>query len=184
MNTQMRMDFVPTSPEVASISTDTVLRGKFDSHTHLCTFLFSGKATFTIRSLKTLTRFTYKISEPPKTTGKSLGPVGFFVSVLTGPDNSNDFTYLGNIYKESRNYSHGRKSRIGFDAPSATAFEWFYNCGILTGRLLEDKCEIWHEGRCGRCNYKLTVPESIESGIGPECAKKVAATNEGRRWYV
>jgi hypothetical protein len=29
---------------------------------------------------------------------------------------------------------------------------------------------VWHEGRCGRCGRKLTVPESIESGFGPECA--------------
>ena len=33
--------------------------------------------------------------------------------------------------------------------------------------------EVWHEGRCGRCNRALTVPESIASGIGPECAKHV-----------
>jgi hypothetical protein len=36
--------------------------------------------------------------------------------------------------------------------------------GVL-GRLLE----VWHEGRCGRCGRALTVPESVERGIGPEC---------------
>jgi hypothetical protein len=34
-------------------------------------------------------------------------------------------------------------------------------------------CEVYHEGRCGRCNRKLTVPESIETGLGPECASKL-----------
>jgi hypothetical protein len=34
--------------------------------------------------------------------------------------------------------------------------------------------KVHHEGRCGRCGRTLTVPESIESGIGPECAKKMA----------
>jgi hypothetical protein len=29
--------------------------------------------------------------------------------------------------------------------------------------------EIWHEGRCGRCGRKLTVPDSIAIGIGPDC---------------
>jgi hypothetical protein len=29
--------------------------------------------------------------------------------------------------------------------------------------------EVWHEGRCGACGRRLTVPESIERGLGPEC---------------
>lgn len=33
--------------------------------------------------------------------------------------------------------------------------------------------DVHHEGQCGRCGRKLTVPESIEHGIGPECAKAV-----------
>lgn len=31
--------------------------------------------------------------------------------------------------------------------------------------------EIRHAGRCGRCGRLLTVPESIETGLGPECSK-------------
>ena len=31
--------------------------------------------------------------------------------------------------------------------------------------------EIMHEGRCCRCNRTLTHPDSIKTGIGPECAK-------------
>lgn len=33
------------------------------------------------------------------------------------------------------------------------------------------RIEVWHEGRCGRCARRLTVPESILIGIGPECAE-------------
>jgi hypothetical protein len=29
---------------------------------------------------------------------------------------------------------------------------------------------LQHAGKCGRCGRKLTVPQSIETGIGPECA--------------
>lgn len=35
--------------------------------------------------------------------------------------------------------------------------------------------EIWHEGKCGRCGRQLTVPESIESGFGPECVKMIGS---------
>lgn len=36
-----------------------------------------------------------------------------------------------------------------------------------------DRVEVWHEGSCGRCGRKLTVPSSIETGLGPECAELV-----------
>jgi hypothetical protein len=44
-----------------------------------------------------------------------------------------------------------------------------------------DECElpkglkVHHEGRCCRCGRKLTVPESIETGLGPECASRLEA---------
>lgn len=142
-------------------------------HAQLLTFMFAGNATLTIRSLKTNERYTYRIKSPPTEEGKAPGSVGWFVAVLTGPDNTHDFQYLGHIYRESRDFQLGRKSRIGPDAPSAIAWQWFYGAIVLGTRLLPDKCEVWHEGRCGACNRKLTVPESIELGIGPECAKHI-----------
>jgi hypothetical protein len=33
--------------------------------------------------------------------------------------------------------------------------------------------EVWHEGRCAKCGLKLTVPQSIMTGFGPTCAKKL-----------
>jgi hypothetical protein len=33
--------------------------------------------------------------------------------------------------------------------------------------------DVHHEGKCGRCGRKLTVPESVKSGFGPECAGKI-----------
>jgi predicted metal-dependent hydrolase len=41
-------------------------------------------------------------------------------------------------------------------------------------KLVESLCpgfNVHHEGKCGRCGRLLTVPSSIESGIGPECSK-------------
>ena len=32
---------------------------------------------------------------------------------------------------------------------------------------------VRHDGRCGRCGRQLTVPSSIDKGIGPECATKM-----------
>ena len=39
---------------------------------------------------------------------------------------------------------------------------------------LQDFVEIWHEGKCGKCGRPLTVPSSIENGLGPSCLKKLS----------
>jgi hypothetical protein len=126
-------------------------------------FLLGGNATFTVRSLKTGTRFTFKVVQPRDTTPH-------FVSVMTGPDNESSYTYLGTIFNAS-SYRHGKRSTIEETDKRAVAATWVCT-KVLAGEQLKN-LEVWHEGRCGRCGRKLTVPESIESGFGPECIKHV-----------
>jgi hypothetical protein len=38
---------------------------------------------------------------------------------------------------------------------------------------LPPDAEVMHEGRCACCGRPLTVPESIERGIGPDCWEKM-----------
>lgn len=121
-------------------------------------FILAGNARVTLESAKTGARYTYRVRQ--KEDGF------YFVSVLTGSDNEADYTYLGTI-RDAR-YAHGRKSCIGADAPSAKAFEWAWP--RLAAGAAPVGLNVWHEGRCGRCNRPLTVPESIASGFGPECA--------------
>jgi hypothetical protein len=129
-------------------------------------FALSGNATLTLQSQKTGARFTYRIhAKEDKPGEKSI----YFISLLNGPDNESDFAYLGHIRPAELQYSHGRKSKISAEAPSARAFAYFWE-GIRRGKIAPN-LEIWHEGRCGRCGRKLTTPESLSRGIGPECAK-------------
>lgn len=129
-------------------------------------FMLAGNATITLVSKKTGTRFTYKVTAPEN----SKGAVSHFVKVLTGQDNEGHYQYLGQIY-DHQDYTHGKKSKIGPDTPSAKAFRWFFQMVIVERHEPEEKgMEIYHEGKCGRCGRKLTVPESILRGIGPECA--------------
>lgn len=127
-------------------------------------FALAGNATLTLVSKKTGTRFTFKIRKPDANKPH-------FVSLLNGPSNEDDFQFLGSIFNENE-YRHGSRSRLVFDAPSAVAFRWFWSA--MRRDLLPEQLEVWHEGRCGRCGRKLTVPESIENGLGPECAKRRA----------
>lgn len=126
-------------------------------------FLLAGNAYFTIRSKKTGKRFTYRVT-------KSDDKKNFwFVSFLSGPDNNNDYLYLGVIDRDRFRTTTKSVGQLANGFPPATAFAWMFhharNCGTIRPSL-----EFWHEGRCGRCGRMLTVPESIERGIGPECA--------------
>jgi hypothetical protein len=129
-------------------------------------FATAGNATLTLVSLKTGNRFTYSIRANDDSTA-------YFVGLLTGPDNREDYKYMGRIARGI--YWHGRKvpraGDIGREAPSALAFDYVWRA--LARGEMPAQCEIWHEGKCGRCGRKLTVPESIASGFGPECIGKL-----------
>jgi hypothetical protein len=36
-------------------------------------------------------------------------------------------------------------------------------------KRLTEQVTVFHEGRCGKCNRKLTDPTSIRIGLGPVC---------------
>jgi hypothetical protein len=127
-------------------------------------FILAGKAYFTLRSVKTGNRFTYRVAQ----TGQG---DAWFVSLLNGPDNWSNYMYMGLIGRDRR-FRFTKGSKVGADASSAKAFAWTW-ARVAAGQSY-DGVEIWHEGKCGRCGRKLTVPESIESGLGPECAAKRA----------
>ncbi len=120
-------------------------------------YALAGHAVITIRSMKTGERFTYKITVP-ELKGK---PV-WFVKLLIGPENESDYRYIGMLTAPEA-FRLTAKSFAGPDAPSVVAFSW------LSRNWESPLVEVWHEGSCGRCGRRLTVPESIESGIGPTC---------------
>ncbi len=124
-------------------------------------FILLGNAIFTVQNTNTNNRFTFKVRKPSANSPH-------FVSLLTGPNNQADYTFLGTIFNE-RNYRHGKKSVISYDAPGEKAFSWLWD----TFDNLPSCININHEGYCGRCGRLLTTPESVESGIGPVCAGKI-----------
>ena len=150
----------------ATLSTDRTHR--FSDPTIARAFLLAGAARFTLVSKRTGERFTFRIAKAKVDEYKYGEEAPYFVSVLTGPSNSSDFTFLGTIFSDGY-YARGKKGRPYCEGPSARAFAWFW-LRLRAGEL-PASCEVWHEGRCGRCGRALTVPESIASGIGPTCAE-------------
>lgn len=121
-------------------------------------FILAGKAFFTLVSLKTQMRYTYRVV---KHKTKDI----WFVSFLRGPDNTKDYGYLG-IVKNRRFTLTGKSSLSGTSGP-VVAIKWFMD--VLADGGSTDHVEFYHAGRCGRCGRMLTVPDSITMGYGPEC---------------
>lgn len=145
--------------------------------------ILGGNATFTLVSARTRTRYTYRVRVAKD------NPRMFFVSTLVGSDNEADYVYVGffkSILGEGSRHVHtfmakardrdrgavmiaGKKGNS--DDVRFRALDWLLQSLIVERMPLT--VEFWHEGRCARCNRKLTDPESIARGFGPECAGKV-----------
>jgi len=145
-------------------------------------FVLGGKAIFTLdlnneyafsNDLKD--HYTFKVSKKENPENERY-PVTYFVSLLTGPDNTSNYTYLGLLDPATGTVRTTAKSCASGDSLMVRLLNrtmnlvWSENTEAITNAGFD----IHHEGRCGRCGRVLTVPESILSGFGPECAGKAA----------
>lgn len=139
-------------------------------------FFVAGRAVFTIevpvnfqKSLLVHPHYTYKILLKE---GKNDLPDAYFVHLLSGPDNTHNYTYVGKFNPETGQLALTAKSRVTEDAWSVRLFRRAM-ARIFEGRpeLIEQAgFNVHHEGKCGKCGRKLTVPESIKTGLGPICS--------------
>lgn len=127
-------------------------------------FIVGGNALFTIQSRTDEKRFTYKVFFDKDNKEKLI------VCFMNGPDNTRNYRKIGEItvtsgmpsYRATSIHTESMDCSVVFDAV-------FLNLAI---GLDMPTIEVWHSGRCARCGRILTVPESIENGIGPECIFK------------
>lgn len=139
--------------------------------------VFGGNSRFTLVSTKTGARFTYRVTAKKYKTPedqKALAKYGqsWFVSLLRGPDNGADYAYMGVM--DNGGFHATKNSRVGREADSHKAFDFFLKRMRAGGRPCSTM-QFWREGRCYRCGRALTVPHSIEVGLGPECEGRMAA---------
>jgi hypothetical protein len=123
-------------------------------------FIFAGDSVFTVINTTTDNRFTFSLKLAKDSNL-------YFVKVLSGPDS---YTYIGTCAKGY--FKHSRKSVISSEAQSVKVFNYVLN--RLRTNTLQDFVEVWHEGKCGMCGRALTVPSSIQTGIGPNCRKRLS----------
>jgi hypothetical protein len=139
-------------------------------------FIKAGKAIFTVDNGKG-THYTYKV-----TRKEDKGKVFYFVNLLTGPDNTSNYTYMGMLVDDhlwnrqaiqknlpSRVYCKMTKaSKYNTDSKPVKVFNWAMDV-VMKHNELPQGYSILHDGRCARCGRTLTDPESIKTGLGPVC---------------
>lgn len=138
-------------------------------------FVLGGSAVFTLRERGD--RFTYKVrsralDRSKNWTSKNQDKSYFYVSVLRGPSNESDYLYMGVLRLDELSgevwFEQTPGSKVSVDSYSWNAFRAFWDA-LDHGCRVASNLEFWHEGSCCVCGRKLTVPESIAAGIGPEC---------------
>lgn len=142
-------------------------------------FVMAGNATFTLeipaefRADKPVNpHYTYRVR---KAKANDRWPEAWFINLLTGPENTADYQPIGKVDPQTGEVRLTRNSKFTDDTwPVRLINRALIRLWKGEGQALEAAgFKMHHEGRCCRCGRLLTVPESIESGIGPECASRM-----------
>ena len=141
--------------------------------------IYSG--TFTVRNPKTGDYRTFLIKKAQPQDHK-FQPGKRLVGLLTGSDNYHDFKLFGYVDEESERIIVFHKHRGMMGEPSH--FEWFARMlNVLVAQSETDSrftdYSVQESRTCMRCGLKLTTPESIEAGLGAECAEKWGVEHKG-----
>ena len=122
-------------------------------------FILGGHAVFTVAGPNG--HYTYKVRRPTPEHP-------YFASLLTGPNNTTDYTYLGVVGDADLRVHTTRRSAWPNDAVPVRVLAWAL-AHVEQARPFPAGYTLHHEGRCARCGRALTTPESVERGFGPEC---------------
>jgi len=132
----------------------------------------AGKAVFTVHNDKG-DHYTYKVTRKDE---KGRAPV-WFVSLLSGPDNMSDYTYVGVLNAANGSVRLTRASRFNDTSRPYMVVDWALR-NVWAGKEFPAGYGINGEGRCGRCGRRLTHPDGVDDsgyrlGYGPECWSKM-----------
>lgn len=100
-----------------------------------------------------------------------------FASLLTGPDNTSDYQYIGIVNEAFGRLHLTKKSKLTTDCwpvkiLSRVLLRIFAGQQEMIGKF---GFTVNHCGKCARCGAVLTTPKSIAAGFGPECLKIISS---------
>ena len=135
--------------------------------TNLRAFVLAGKAILTLVDTMEDIRYTYRVRK--RKDKRSEGNV-WFVDILVGKNNMSDYKYTC-YFKEDLKIKTSQRSIVKDMKDKRISMFKSMIAGIDTLPNDISWLKVYNMGTCGRCGKPLTVPSSIESGLGPECVK-------------
>ena len=136
-------------------------------------FVLAGHAIFTVHNGQG-TSYTFRVM---KAEADGNYQDSWFISLLTGPDNKHDYTYVGKIDPIQARVRLTRQSRYNCDSLPVKVINWVLP-KIWQDKPLPEGYGCHGAGYCGRCGIQLTAepgvnPEGFRYGYGPTCWKKM-----------
>ncbi len=135
-------------------------------------FIFAGRSIFTLENNETGNYLTFRVKQM-KRHGQPIDGQ-FTVECKSLGDKDYGYKLLGFVNIEARRFK-----RRYWDNSHLGVVTWMWLLKNIERLEAFSKLAIYHEGHCCKCGLPLTVPESIDSGIGPECQKRVYAKSIG-----
>lgn len=130
-------------------------------------FMFQGRANFTLLNVKENTHITFYIKSRKVKRNEPEETRFFEVKVKAIGDKVMGKVELGEIDRTTGSFK--KNKGIQDDHIGVKTIDWI----ISKWRNLEDygtdRLKIFHINKCCRCGMPLTQPESIQNGIGPDC---------------
>lgn len=140
------------------------------------TFMFQGKALFTFQNTEKDTHITFRVQTLKRRRGQPEETRYFDIFVKALNDKYQGNRYIGRIDRKTKSfkpYNYVEKDHIGIQTIDWLIRNWT-KLEEFTKQASEKepaKLNIFHLGHCCKCGLPLTVPESIQNGIGPQCMK-------------
>jgi len=131
-------------------------------------FFTGGNALFTVSNDKGQ-HHTYRIRQPKAQANEPAKP--FFVSLVGGQGSGGHFAYLGLLNPQTLDVKLTKKSNFNDEDEAVRVVRWALR-KIAFQMTLPEGYHVQHEGKCCCCGKALTDPNSINLGIGPDCAKR------------
>jgi len=131
-----------------------------------------SNGTFTVQNRVTGEHRTFRIRTQKEDA--SFAPGKRTVALMTGSDNESSYTGFAFVTEDGLAVWSSKRSTGGYVAYAALL--WSLAVDGAFSQYAE-KYSLTASKKCIRCNRKLTTPESLASGIGPECAGRIARRN-------
>ena len=134
-------------------------------------YVLAGKCEFTVVSGKTGMKLGYKLTKKKANQVKDGGSE--FIYYLNTKLN-NEMVYCGVLFfdEPSNSFKFGKGARGQLQADHLNVKSILYILNNLCVGNTNLNMRIYHVGKCGRCGRALSTPESILTGLGPECSRQ------------